>query len=99
MDFDGFDWDKGNRDKCLRHGMSLADIESVFNRPLVILPDKNNATGERQFRAIGKTSSGRSAFVVFTLRPRRTSQKIRPISARYMHKKEIENYAENYPDV
>ena len=99
MDFDGFDWDKGNRDKCLQHGMSLADIESVFNRPVVILPDKNNATGERRFRAIGKASSGRSAFVVFTLRLHRTSQKIRPISARYMHKREIENYAKDYPDV
>jgi hypothetical protein len=24
---------------------------------------------------------------------------IRPISARYMHKKEVENYEKNYPDV
>ena len=36
----GFDWAHGNRRKCLKHGMSIADIEAVFARPVVILPDK-----------------------------------------------------------
>jgi uncharacterized protein len=56
MDFAGFDWDVGNRKKCQKHGLSIAEIESLFNRPVVILPDKENAQGERRFRAIGTTS-------------------------------------------
>ena len=26
----GFDWDRGNRDKCRKHGVSLAEIEQIF---------------------------------------------------------------------
>jgi uncharacterized DUF497 family protein len=25
-----FDWDEGNRDKCQKHGLSVHDIESIF---------------------------------------------------------------------
>ena len=46
---------------------------------------------EPRWRAIGKTESGRYVFLVFMMR----EQKIRPISARFMHSKEIEHY-ENY---
>jgi uncharacterized DUF497 family protein len=27
MEFDGFDWDAGNREKCRKHGVSTAEIE------------------------------------------------------------------------
>jgi len=64
----GFDWDRGNRDKCQKHGMSIEDIEAVFGGPVVILPDKQNTSGERRLRAIGRTPGGRTAFVVFTSR-------------------------------
>jgi uncharacterized DUF497 family protein len=30
MKFDGFDWDSGNRAKCQKHGVSIAEIESLF---------------------------------------------------------------------
>jgi uncharacterized protein len=34
MKFDGFDWDAGNASKGQKHGLSLAEIESVFlNEP------------------------------------------------------------------
>jgi uncharacterized protein len=66
MDFAGFDWDSGNRKKCQKHGVSIAEFESLFDRPVVILPDKENAQSERRFRAIGTTSKKRNAFVVFT---------------------------------
>jgi len=99
MDFEGFNWDRGNRSKCQQHGMKLPEIESVFAGPVVILPDIENPAGERRFRAIGTTSEGRNAFVVFTLRPGKNGQLVRPISARYMHKKEVENYEKNYPDL
>ena len=34
----GFDWDKGNRAKGEKHGLSTSIIESLFTRPLAILP-------------------------------------------------------------
>jgi uncharacterized DUF497 family protein len=36
---------------------------------------------------------------VFTERDRGDGVLIRPISARYMHKKEVESYEKTYPDV
>jgi hypothetical protein len=97
MEFDGFDWDSGNRDKCRKHGLTLPAIEGVFARPVVILPDRDNPAGEQRFRAIGTTDDGRPAFVVFTLRERRGTTRLRPISARYMHRKEVELYEKTYP--
>jgi hypothetical protein len=49
----GFDWDSGNRDKCQKHGMSIEEIEGVFTRPVVLLPDKENPLGEPRLKAIG----------------------------------------------
>ena len=43
---------------------------TIFDRPVVIVPDKENAQGERRFRAIRTTSKKRNAFVVFTERDR-----------------------------
>jgi uncharacterized DUF497 family protein len=34
-----FDWDNGNRAKCLAHGVSPAEVERLFDRPLLIIPD------------------------------------------------------------
>ncbi len=42
--------------------------------------------------AIGRTGRGRAIFVVFTFRVRAGKRLIRPLSARYMHSKEIESY-------
>jgi uncharacterized DUF497 family protein len=69
VEFDGFNWDSGNREKCQKHGVSIAEIKS------------------------------RKVFVVFTLRNHDDGVLIRPISARYMHKREVESYEKNYPDV
>ena len=99
MELAGFDWDSGNREKCREHDMALAEIESVFRSAVVILPDKENPRNERRFRAIGTTSEGRKAFIVFTWRSPEGGRLVRPISARYMHAKEIRTYEKNYPDV
>jgi uncharacterized DUF497 family protein len=40
-----------------------------------------------------------ATFVVFTLRRRGDAVLIRPISARYMHKKEIKAYEKENPDL
>lgn len=92
MGVTGFDWDNGNRDKCQKHGVSVAALESLFNREITIFPDMANSQHEERFIAIGKTDKDRHIFVVFTIRCRDTEKFIRPISARYMHRKEIEYY-------
>ncbi|GAC1341576.1 MAG: hypothetical protein NVSMB26_29750 [Beijerinckiaceae bacterium] len=68
MEVTGFDWDRGNRTKCQKHGLSLEAIESVFDGSVIVLPGETHSEDETRFRAIGKTSQGRALFVVFTLR-------------------------------
>jgi uncharacterized DUF497 family protein len=99
MEFSGFDWDSGNLQKCQKHGVSAAVIESLFDRPVAILPDETHSRTERRLRAIGKTAEGRAIFVVFTLRRRGDDTLVRPISARYMHKKEVRSYEKENPDL
>ncbi len=86
------EWDEGNRAKCRKHGVALAAIEQMFRRPIAVFPDPTHSRQEERFKAIGKGDDGRSIFVVFTLRTRKGQTFIRPISARYMHKKEIDHY-------
>jgi uncharacterized DUF497 family protein len=99
MEFSGFDWDRGNLEKCQKHGISAEVIESVFDRPVAILPDETHSRTEQRLRAIGKTAERRAIFVVFTLRRRGDEILIRPISARYMHDKEVKNYEKENPNL
>jgi uncharacterized protein len=73
-------------------GVSIAAIEAIFLQPLVIFPDPTHSHYEERFKAIGKSDEGRHIFVVFTLRWRQGTRLIRPIAARYMHRKEVEHY-------
>jgi uncharacterized protein len=95
----GFDWDNGNRAKCEKHGLSVATIEDLFARPLAVLPDEAHSQREKRFRAIGHTDKGRRVFIVFTFRRKGDDVLIRPISARYMHKKEVDAYEEENPNL
>lgn len=92
MNVNGFDWDTGNREKCRKHGVSLAEIEEIFSRQPVISPDIKHSVYEQRFLAIGKTRIGRAVFLVFTIREVGDKILIRPISARYMHHKEVTAY-------
>jgi uncharacterized protein len=47
---------------------------------------------EPRMRAIGKRQAGRYVFLVFMLRDSVAVVMLRPISARYMHKKEVDHY-------
>src|SRR5579863_9510535 len=96
MQFSGFDWDQGNRAKCQKHGVSVETLERIFGRGLMILPDDAHSQTERRFRGIGHSDQGRAIFVVFTIRRPRGEVLIRPISARFMHKKEIQHYEKTY---
>ena len=86
----GFDWDRGNWPKCGQHGVSREEIEQVFHRAPAVMPDPH--PDEPRMRAIGKTAAGRRVFLVFMLRQRDGKTLLRPISARYMHAKEIDHY-------
>jgi hypothetical protein len=92
MSIDGFDWDRGNREKCQKHGVSAAEIEALFAGELTIFPDEGHSRDEERIKAIGRTAKGRCVFLVYTVRKRRGKLLIRPISARYMHRNEVEHY-------
>src|SRR3989304_913014 len=89
---EGFDWDAGNRYKCQKHGLSIAEIEAFLLSDPRTAPDLRHSATEERLMAIGRDSRGRAIFVVFTVRLRNGKRLIRPLSARYMHKKEIEGY-------
>jgi len=93
-----FEWDHANSAKCQKHGLTLAAIESCFSRPLLVLPDQNHSQSEERLRAIGRDEGGRYVFIVFTVRTRVRQSVIRPISARYMHAKEIAHYEKENPN-
>ncbi|MSQ72134.1 MAG: hypothetical protein EXR27_12695 [Betaproteobacteria bacterium] len=59
----------------------------------------SHSQGEERLRAIGKTESGRPVFLVFTIRVRAGKRVIRPVCARYMHRKEVRHYEEENPGV
>jgi hypothetical protein len=83
----------GNRTKCLGHGLSIAEIEYVLaHSETFIVPNLKLFENEPRFIAIGRNPSGRYVFVVFTPRQRNNLMVWRPISARYMHRKEIIQY-------
>ena len=88
----GFDWDKGNLPKCLKHGVSQEEIEGVFRHPLHLSPDLAHSRSETRFLAIGSGGGQRPVFIVFKLRRGGDGDYIRPISARYMHLKERRAY-------
>jgi hypothetical protein len=96
---DGFDWDSGNRAKCAKHGVSAAEIEALFRGSVFVRPDAKHSGSEERQWAIGKTDEGGWVFLVFTIRKRAGRHFIRPISARYMHKKEVKHYEEENPDL
>ncbi len=86
----GFDWDSGNWPKCGKHGVTREEIEQVLLGEPAVLPAP--CPDEPRMRAIGKTQAGRYVFLVFTLRETDERTMLRPISARYMHKKEVDHY-------
>jgi uncharacterized protein len=97
MKFDGFDWDSGNLAKCQKHGVSIVEIESLFSGTPLVAPDVLHSSKEQRFRAVGRTVKNRHMFIIFTLRINGETLLIRPISARYMHKKEIQAHEKEIP--
>jgi uncharacterized protein len=93
----GFDWDDGNRSKCQKHGVTIAEIEALFVHGPRVAPDPEHSADEDRLIAVGKTGTGRPLFVAFTMRTKEGQRLIRPVTARYMHAREIAAY-EKAPD-
>jgi uncharacterized DUF497 family protein len=94
---DGFDWDEGNWPKCAKHGLTKEDVESAFSGSPRVFPAKSSLEEERRF-AVGRNAEGRYVFVVFTSRGKDGAILIRPISARFMHEKEVSSYERQTQD-
>jgi uncharacterized DUF497 family protein len=88
----GFEWDAGNAPKVLaRHQVTPGECEQVFfHEPLLIAPDPRHSHVENRWAAWGRTAEGRTLAIVFTLR----GDRIRPLSARDMNRKERQRYDE-----
>lgn len=87
-----FDWDAGNLAKCQKHGVTIAEIEHVLANDPFLAPDYEHSGAEDRIIAIGPNAGGRPVFVIFTRRMAEGEELVRPISARYMHRKEIDRY-------
>jgi uncharacterized DUF497 family protein len=88
-----FDWDEHNLAKCVAR-VPRAEIERMFgDRATYLAVDPH--MGETRYRAMGRSTSGRPLFIVFTLRRIAGGLVIRPISARYAHKKEVMRWPTN----
>jgi len=88
----GFDWDDGNRKKCQKHGVTLEEIEAALRGSVSVFPDPAHSAVETRYLGIGITAAGRHLLIAFTRRAIGGQLFIRPISARFMHAKEIQHY-------
>jgi uncharacterized protein len=82
----GFDWDEGNKQKNWeKHKVDYRECEEAFfNRPLLVNKDVKHSSQEERYHVLGRTDTGRTLFLVFTIR----NNKIRIISARDQSKNE-----------
>lgn len=86
-----FEWDEGNiRKNRLRHGTLPDEIEQAFTDPQKkIFADILHSKREDRYILIGKTSKGRTLYIVFTIR---NKKRVRVISARDPNRKERSLY-------
>jgi uncharacterized DUF497 family protein len=90
---DGFDWDSGNSFKSgAKHGISRETVDAFFGRRVWVAPDPRHSGTEDRFLAIGGGPREKPMIVAFTFRAARGLKLIRPISARFMHTREIVKY-------
>jgi uncharacterized protein len=93
LEFKGFDWDEGNGTKNLaKHGVSKEAIETFFGGSQTVSHDPKHSHKEQRYLAVGVTSEGRWMLVSFTIRNKAGVRLLRPISARYMHAREVKDY-------
>jgi uncharacterized DUF497 family protein len=86
----GFDWNDDNVDKNWeRRRVTPEEAEDIFfNEPLIVARDVGHSGREKRHYALGRTATGRTLFIAFTLR----ATLIRVISVRDMNRREEEEY-------
>lgn len=77
--------------------ISIEEIEWFFRSELQVAPDLKHSLIENRFIAIGRRPNERPMIVAFTFRGIGGELFLRPISARYMHEKEIAKYEKTFP--
>lgn len=84
-----FEWDKGNIDKNMKHGVADKEAEEIFgSKKKIFMKDEKHSLKEERYMIWAKTKAGRKLTVFFTLR----KDKVRIISARDMNRKERNAY-------
>ncbi|HLG11688.1 MAG TPA: BrnT family toxin [Dehalococcoidia bacterium] len=86
-----FDWDDGNRDKNLRHGVQDWAIEEAFSDPRAILAGARRAGMERR-RTILARVPGKYLRISYAVRVSANGRLSRPISAMLMTAAERARY-------
>ena len=93
----GIDRDEGNREKCRKHSASLAEIDAVLTGDPGVAPDVAHSPTDDRFIAVGRSRENWPVFVAFTFRMKHGRMFIRPVSARHMHRKEVERHEKESP--
>ena len=84
-----FEWDKGNIDKNMKHGVEDKEAEEIFgSKKKIFMKDEKHSLKEERYMIWGKTNADRKLTIFFTLR----KDKVRIISARDMNRKERSTY-------
>ena len=85
-----FEWDEWNIDKnYLKHGITPKEAEEAFiYEKSYFFSDIKHSKIEERFVLLGKTLEEKNLFIIFTMR----GKKVRIISARRMHREEVEKY-------
>ena len=83
------------REELFRGSPSEAE-DMFFNEPLLVVEDPRHSQNEHRLHALGQTRDQRLLHITFTLREQNTL--IRIISARPMHRKERDIYAQAAKD-
>lgn len=84
-----FDWDAGNQTKGQKHKVEEADIEALFQRPIVFIGRiVEPIHPEARRLLLGQDSQERFLALLFTCR----AQRLRPISCRPMRRNERRMY-------
>ena len=73
--------------------VSLAEIEQALSVVRRVVDDP--FPGERRYRTVGRPGLAGYVFAVFTLR----ASRLRPISVRYMHEREVASYEEGLAEL
>lgn len=95
LKIEGFEWDKGNRDKNLKkHNVTNEEGEEVFSNNPFVSEDIQHSKQEQRFQALGRTHQRRLLFISFTFSKVDQKLKIRIISCRDMNRKEEVKYEE-----